>query len=84
MSKKTTRKENRGMSRGQAGNDGREGLFFYPWERTLDRLVTPFEEFIHRQTAGGMIMPAPLLSALVGYLWLRFLCPQPMPSRKAG
>jgi NhaA family Na+:H+ antiporter len=44
------------MGRGQAGNDGREGLFFYPWERKLDRLVTPFEEFIHRQTTSGLIL----------------------------
>jgi len=44
------------MGRGQAGNDGREGVFFYPWERKLDRLVTPFEEFIHRQTTSGLIL----------------------------
>ncbi len=46
------------MNRKQAGNEGREGMFFYPWERRLDRLVTPFEEFIHRQTTSGMILLA--------------------------
>ena len=30
------------------------------------------------------IMLASLLSALAGYLWLRFLCPKPIPARKAG
>ncbi|HSD94408.1 MAG TPA: Na+/H+ antiporter NhaA, partial [Syntrophales bacterium] len=30
------------------------------------------------------IMLASLLSALAGYLWLRFLCPRPIPARKAG
>ncbi len=38
--------------------EGREGLFFYPWERKLERLVTPFEEFIHRQTTSGLILLA--------------------------
>ena len=53
------------MSGQPAGNDSREGIFFYPWERTLDRLVTPFEEFIHRQTTSGMIL---LASAVVAGL----------------
>ena len=30
------------------------------------------------------IMLASLLSGLAGYLWLRFLCPKPIPVRKAG
>jgi NhaA family Na+:H+ antiporter len=42
----------------KAQDESREGRFFYPWERTLDRLVTPFEEFIHRQTTSGMILLA--------------------------
>jgi NhaA family Na+:H+ antiporter len=53
------------MSGQPAGKDSREGIFFYPWERTLDRLVTPFEEFIHRQTTSGMIL---LASAVVAVL----------------
>jgi NhaA family Na+:H+ antiporter len=30
------------------------------------------------------IMLASLLSALAGYLWLRFLCPKPIPAREVG
>jgi NhaA family Na+:H+ antiporter len=30
------------------------------------------------------IMLASLLSALTGYLWLRYLCPRPIPARKTG
>ena len=53
------------MSGQPAGKDNREGRFFYPWERTLDRLVTPFEEFIHRQTTSGMILLATSIVAVV-------------------
>ncbi len=48
-----------------AGKESREGRFFYPWERTLDRLVTPFEEFIHRQTTSGIILLAMSVVAVV-------------------
>jgi NhaA family Na+:H+ antiporter len=48
-----------------AGKESREGKFFYPWERTLDRLVTPFEEFIHHQTTGGIILLALSVVAVV-------------------
>lgn len=51
--------------RQHAVKDSREGRFFYPWERTLDRLVTPFEEFIHRQTTSGMILLATSFLAVV-------------------
>ena len=53
------------MSGRPPGKDSREGRFFYPWERTLDRLVTPFEEFIHRQTTSGMILLAMSVVAVV-------------------
>jgi NhaA family Na+:H+ antiporter len=39
-------------------------LFFYPWERQFERLITPFEEFIHRQTTGGIALMATTLVAL--------------------
>lgn len=39
--------------------------FFYPWERKLERLITPFEEFIHRQTTGGIVLMAVAVLALV-------------------
>jgi NhaA family Na+:H+ antiporter len=53
------------MSGQPAGKETREERFFYPWERTLDRLVTPFEEFIHRQTTSGMILLATSVVAVV-------------------
>jgi Na+:H+ antiporter, NhaA family len=53
------------MNEEPSGREGRRGQFFYPWERTLDRLVTPFEEFIHRQTTSGMILLATSIMAVV-------------------
>lgn len=31
-----------------------DGQFFYPWERQFEKLVTPFEEFIRKQTTSGI------------------------------
>ena len=42
-----------------------DGLFFYPWERQFDRLITPFEEFIHRQTTSGIVLMVTTLVALM-------------------
>lgn len=53
------------MNTGPTGKESREERFFYPWERALDRLVTPFEEFIHRQTTSGMILLATSVVAVV-------------------
>lgn len=36
-----------------------------PWERGFERLLSPFEEFIHRQTAGGMVLMVSAILALV-------------------
>ena len=41
------------------------GRILAPWERTFDRILTPFDEFIHRQTTGGMVLMATTLVALV-------------------
>ncbi len=38
--------------------------FFYPWEQKLERLITPFEEFIHRQTTSGIMLMAVSVLAL--------------------
>ncbi len=35
------------------------------WERTFDRILTPFEEFIHSQTSSGLVLMAAALMALV-------------------
>ncbi len=37
---------------------------YQPWEKAFDRIVTPFEEFIHDETASGLILMACTLVAL--------------------
>jgi len=29
---------------------------FQPWEKSFNRMATPFEEFIHDETASGLIL----------------------------
>lgn len=41
------------------------GIIYAPWERAFDRVVTPFEEFIHRQTTSGLLLMASAVIALV-------------------
>jgi len=53
------------LFRGPYGPTLRDGLYLYPWERTLSRVVTPFEEFIHRQTATGITLMLATSVALV-------------------
>lgn len=48
---------------GENGNG--DGVILAPWERAFDRLLTPFEEFIHRQTTGGMVLMGTTLLALL-------------------
>ena len=42
-----------------------KGLYVAPWERAFDRILTPFEEFVHRQTTSGMLLMATALLALI-------------------
>jgi len=42
---------------------GREHLA--PWERAFDRVLTPIEEFIHRQTTSGVLLMISAVVALV-------------------
>jgi len=35
---------------------GQAGLIRAPWERAFERILTPFEEFIHRQTTSGLLL----------------------------
>ena len=41
------------------------GVYHAPWEKYFDRILTPFEEFIHRQTTSGLLLMATALIALV-------------------
>ena len=36
-----------------------------PWEKSFDRILTPFEEFIHRQTTSGLLLMGTAVMALV-------------------
>ncbi|AOV18240.1 Na+/H+ antiporter NhaA [Acidihalobacter aeolianus] len=42
-----------------------DGRILMPWERALDRVLTPFEEFIHHQTTGGILLLSAALIALL-------------------
>lgn len=42
-----------------------EGVILAPWERAFDRFLTPFEEFVHRQTTSGLLLMATAVLALV-------------------
>jgi NhaA family Na+:H+ antiporter len=42
-----------------------DGHFFYPWEKTFERIMTPFEEFIERETTSGLILMACTVLALI-------------------
>ena len=47
------------------GESTENGVFHAPWEKSFDRIVTPFEEFIHRQTTSGLLLMATAILALV-------------------
>jgi NhaA family Na+:H+ antiporter len=40
-------------------------IHYAPWEKTFDKVLTPFDEFIHRQTTSGLLLMAFALLALV-------------------
>lgn len=46
-------------------DDDRHGEINAPWEPAFDRFLTPFEEFVHRQTTSGFLLMAMALLALV-------------------
>jgi NhaA family Na+:H+ antiporter len=42
-----------------------DGVYTAPWERALNKVLTPFEEFIHRQTTSGLLLMFTAVLALV-------------------
>lgn len=40
------------------------GVIYAPWERTFRKVLTPFEEFVHRQTAGGILLMVAAIIAI--------------------
>ncbi len=46
---------------------------FQPWEKSFDKILTPFEEFIHQETASGLIL---MVSAILAMFFANsFLLP---------
>lgn len=43
----------------------RTGIYHAPWEKSFDKILTPFEEFIHRQTTSGLLLMGMAILALV-------------------
>lgn len=44
---------------------GRKNIFYSPWEKSFDKILTPFEEFIHQQTTSGLLLMGMAILALV-------------------
>lgn len=42
-----------------------KGIFHAPWEKSFDKILTPFEEFIHQQTTSGLLLMAMAVIALI-------------------
>lgn len=42
-----------------------KGIFHSRWEKSFDKILTPFEEFVHRQTTSGLLLMATAVLALV-------------------
>ncbi len=42
-----------------------EGIHHAPWEKAFDRLLSPLEEFIHRQTTSGVLLMICAVIALI-------------------
>lgn len=41
------------------------GIYHAPWEKSFEKILTPFEEFIHRQTTSGLLLMASAVIALL-------------------
>jgi NhaA family Na+:H+ antiporter len=60
-----------------------QGIIYAPWERSFNRILTPFEEFIHRQTTSGLLLMGTAIIALLRASWptcARQRCPSSPPS----
>ncbi|MCR4290055.1 MAG: Na+/H+ antiporter NhaA [Candidatus Scalindua sp.] len=42
-----------------------DGIFYAPWEKPFNRILTPFEVFIHRQTTSGMLLMLMAVLAMI-------------------
>ncbi len=49
----------------ESSNQPEQGIIYAPWERTISRVVTPLEEFIHGQTTSSLLLVVATIIALV-------------------
>jgi NhaA family Na+:H+ antiporter len=49
----------------QSRPSAEEGVIYAPWERAFTRVLTPFDEFIHRQTTSGLLLLGTAIIALL-------------------
>ena len=43
----------------------KNGVYHAPWEKSFEKIITPFEEFIHRQTTSGLLLMGTAVVALI-------------------
>ena len=43
-----------------------KGIYHAPWEKSFDRILTPLEQFIHKQTTSGILLMIAAISISVG------------------
>lgn len=46
-------------------HESTQGVYLAPWEQNFKKIVTPFEEFIHRQTTSGLLLMGMAVIALL-------------------
>ena len=49
----------------QTESTRQQGIIYAPWERAFTRIISPFEEFIHRQTTSGLLLMGSALIAML-------------------
>src|SRR3569623_2551228 len=52
-------------SSSSAPTPARGGTYLAPWERAFARIASPFEEFVHNPTSGGIVLMVVTVIALV-------------------
>lgn len=53
------------MKQNEHGQERESGVYYAPWEKSADRILTPFEHFIQRETASSLFLIAATILALI-------------------
>ena len=51
--------------RTSSSSSNESGIYIAPWEKAFNKVLTPFEEFIHRQTTSGLLL---MITAIIALL----------------